>query len=80
MDQRIKMDANGSITIPPSVREACRLKPDEEFILEETPQGPLSSLPVEMYTDARLAEFAQEDADLGTALIELTSRAPSKAT
>jgi len=66
---RIKATINsrGVITIPAKLRERFGLKADDELILEDTGQGilirPSISVPIELYTDERIAEFtADEDA------------------
>jgi bifunctional DNA-binding transcriptional regulator/antitoxin component of YhaV-PrlF toxin-antitoxin module len=60
------------LTIPSRLRRAYGIKPNDELILEETTQGlllrPVISVPVEFYSEDRIAEFAREEKALGKKL------------
>lgn len=62
----------GVITIPAAIRQALGLKPNDEVILEQTDQGillrPVLTVPLEIYTEQRLEEFASDDAAIGKLL------------
>lgn len=68
---RVKATINdrGVITIPAAMRQALGLKPNDEVLIEETEQGllirPALSVPLEIYTEKRIAEFASDDAEIG---------------
>lgn len=66
------MNSRGVVTLPAKLRQAMGLKADDPLIAETTPQGlllrPAITLPLEMYTDQRLAEFDQAEAELATVL------------
>jgi bifunctional DNA-binding transcriptional regulator/antitoxin component of YhaV-PrlF toxin-antitoxin module len=51
------------------VRRAFGIKARDELIVEETDRGilllPAISVPVEVYTERRIAEFAREERALG---------------
>ncbi len=56
------------VTLPAKLRAALGLKPDDHLIAETTPAGlllpPAVTLPVEVYSDKRIAEFDEAEADL----------------
>ena len=72
MQAILTMNSRGVVTLPAKVRQAMGLKADDPLIAETTPQGlllrPAITLPLEMYTDQRLAEFDQAEAELATVL------------
>ena len=59
----------GTITLPAKLRRQLGIKADDQLIAEATPEGlllrPAVTLPVEMYSDARIAEFDAAEAELG---------------
>lgn len=69
MQERVTVTINsrGVITIPAGLRRAFGLKANDQLIAEETERGillrPVVSVPMEYYTEERIAEFvADEDA------------------
>lgn len=72
MQTKATINARGVITIPAAIRQAFGLKANDELIIEETEQGillrPTLSVPLEMYTEKRIAEFASDDAAIGKRL------------
>ena len=72
MDTRVTINSRGVITIPASVRQAYGLKPNDELIVQETEQGillrPAVSVPIEIYTDERIREFAEDEPAIQTLL------------
>ncbi len=56
------------VTLPAKLRQAMGLKPDDQLIAETTPEGlllrPAVTLPIEIYTDVRLREFEESEAEL----------------
>ena len=72
MQAILTMNSRGVVTLPAELRQAMGLKADDPLIAETTPQGlllrPAITLPLEMYTDQRLAEFDQAEAELATVL------------
>lgn len=71
---RVKATINdrGVITIPAAMRQALGLKANDEVLIEETEQGllirPALSVPLEIYTEKRIAEFASDDTEIGKRL------------
>ena len=51
------------------------LQESDELMVEETPQGlllrPCVSMPIEFYSEERIAEFTEDDAAIGTVLDQL---------
>ena len=72
MKATVTVTGRGVITLPAKLRQALGLKPDDQLIAETTPEGlllrPAVTLPVEIYTDKRVAEFDAAEADLEKAL------------
>jgi antitoxin PrlF len=58
MQERVTLTARGVITIPTKMREALGFKPNDQLIIEDTPQGlllrPAVSVPIELYTEDRI--------------------------
>lgn len=72
MQAKATINERGVITIPAAIREAFGLRPNDEIIIEETDQGillrPAVSVPIEIYTEKRIAEFAEDDGAIGKIL------------
>lgn len=72
MVSKVTLNDRGVITIPASLRQAYGLKANDELILEGTDAGillrPSVSVPLEIYTEARIAEFARDEAAIGKLL------------
>lgn len=72
MQAKATINERGVITIPAAMRQALGLKPNDEVLIEETEQGllirPALSVPLEIYTEKRIAEFASDDAEIGKRL------------
>ncbi len=72
MQAILTMNSRGVVTLPAKLRQAMGLKADDPLIAETTPQGlllrPAITLPLEIYTDQRLAEFDQTEAELAAVL------------
>lgn len=69
MTVTVTVTSRGIITLPAKLRQAMRLKAQDQLIAEITPEGlllrPAVTLPVEMYTLEREREFDAAEADLG---------------
>ena len=72
MQTTLTINNRGVVTLPAKLRQALRLKADDQLIAETTPEGillrPAVTLPVEMYTREREKEFDLAEAELATAL------------
>jgi antitoxin PrlF len=68
MKATLTMTSRGVVTLPAKLRQALGLKADDQLIAETTPEGlllrPSVTLPVEMYSDKRIREFDESEADL----------------
>ena len=69
MQSKVTINERGVITIPAALRQAYGLKANDELIIEDTEAGillrPAISVPVEVYTEARIAEFASDEDEIG---------------
>ncbi len=72
MKTTLTMTARGVITLPARLREALGLSANDQLIAETTPEGlllrPAVTLPIEMYSEERLREFDEAEAELAAAL------------
>lgn len=72
MSDEITIGRQGAITLPASLRKRFGLAQNDKLIVEETDQGlllrPAVSMPVEMYSEERIAEFQQDEAVIGDML------------
>jgi AbrB family looped-hinge helix DNA binding protein len=68
MKTTVMVTSRGVITLPAKLRQALGLKADDILIAETTPEGlllkPSVTLPVEIYSDERIAEFDAGEAEL----------------
>jgi AbrB family looped-hinge helix DNA binding protein len=82
MQARVTINQRGVITIPTRLREALGLKANDQLIIEDTPNGlllrPAFSVPIELYTDERIAEFTRDDAAIARLLSRPRRRGKSK--
>ena len=79
MKAALTLSSRGTLTLPAKLRRSLGLKADDQLIAETVPGGlllrPAVTLPVEMYTDERLAEFKAAEAELGAAIARKKRRA-----
>jgi AbrB family looped-hinge helix DNA binding protein len=68
MKATVTMTNRGLVTLPAKLRKALGLKADDQLIAEATPEGlllrPAVTLPVEIYSDRRIREFDEAEAEL----------------
>ena len=68
----VKLNDRGTLTLPKRLREKYAMDGDSMVIVEDAGEGilgrPAEVVPVEIYTDERLAEFAQSEAELASYL------------
>jgi antitoxin PrlF len=71
MKATITVNSRGVVTLPAKLRRAAGIRTDDQMIVETTPEGlllrPAVTLPVEIYSEARLKEFAESEATLAKA-------------
>ncbi len=74
MRTRVIISARGVVTIPAELRRAFGLEAGEELIAEQTAEGillrPAVSVPVEIYTEERIAEFRSDEEEIERLLPE----------
>lgn len=72
MQATISVSGRGLIVLPVEMRKEAGIRPQDTLIAETTPEGillrPAVTLPVEIYTPERLAEFDAEEAELAAVL------------
>lgn len=68
MKYTLTVSSRGLVTLPAKLRAALGLKADDQLIAETTPEGlllrPAVTLPIELYTESRVREFDEGEADL----------------
>jgi AbrB family looped-hinge helix DNA binding protein len=74
MPTKVTINERGVITIPAALRRAFGLKANDELILEGREEGillrPAVSVPIELYTEGRIDEFASDEEAIGQHLPE----------
>ena len=72
MKTTLTITGRGVITLPAKLRQAMGLCADDQLIAETTPEGlllrPAVTLPIELYSDERLREFDEAEAELAAVL------------
>ena len=68
MKATLTLSDRGVVTLPAKLRRAMGLKADDQIIAETTPEGlllrPAVTLPIEIYSETRIGEFDQAEAEL----------------
>ena len=69
MKTTLTITSRGVVTLPAKLRRALGLKADDQLIAETTAEGlllrPAVTLPLELYSDKRVREFDEAEAELG---------------
>ena len=72
MKTTVIVNSRGVVTLPAKLRQSLGIKADDHLIAETTPDGlllrPAVTIPVEIYTDERIAEFDREERALEQAM------------
>ncbi|MBN8734157.1 MAG: AbrB/MazE/SpoVT family DNA-binding domain-containing protein [Acidobacteria bacterium] len=75
----LTLSSRGTLTLPAKLRQSLGLKADDQLIAETVPGGlllrPAVTLPVEMYSDQRIAEFGAAEAELAAVMSRKKRRA-----
>jgi AbrB family looped-hinge helix DNA binding protein len=68
MKTTLTLTSRGVVTLPAKLRRALGLRADDQLIAETTPDGlllrPAVTLPVEIYSERRIREFDEAEAEL----------------
>jgi antitoxin PrlF len=68
MEYLVNMTDRGVITLPMALRKKLGLKANDQFQVEITPRGilltPIVTVPIEVYSEERLQEFADSEKNL----------------
>lgn len=82
MKATLTMNGRGVGTLTAKLRKALGLGADDVLIAETTPEGlllrPAVTLPVELYSDKRIAEFDAAEAELAKALPARSRKKPAR--
>jgi AbrB family looped-hinge helix DNA binding protein len=72
MKATLTLTSRGVVTLPAKLRRALGLRPDDQLIAETTPEvlllRPAVTLPIEIYSEKRIREFDEAEADLAKVL------------
>ena len=72
MKATLTVSNRGVVTLPAKLRRALGLRPDDQLIAETTAEGlllrPAVPLPIEIYSEQRVREFDDAEADLAKVL------------
>jgi antitoxin PrlF len=72
MKATISVSGRGLIALPSEMRKAAGIRPQDSLIAETTADGillrPALTLPLEIYTEQRVAEFDAAEAELADVL------------
>jgi AbrB family looped-hinge helix DNA binding protein len=78
MKTTLTLTSRGVVTLPAKLRRALGLKADDQLIAETTPEGlllrPAVTLPVEIYSEKRIREFDEAEAELAKVLRQRPTR------
>lgn len=78
MQATLSVSGRGLIALPAAMRKAAGIRPQDILIAETTAEGillrPAVTLPVEIYSPERIADFGAAESELAEAL-ELAKRA-----
>ena len=68
----LTISERGVISLPAAMRRSMGLRTNDKLIAEQTPDGillrPAMTVPLELYSDARIAEFDEQEAALAKVL------------
>jgi len=72
MKTTLTVNSRGVVTLPVALRRALGIKANGQLIAETTPDGlllrPAVTLPVEIYSEKRIGEFDEAEAELAEVL------------
>ena len=84
MNTTLTITNRGVISLPAALRRAVGLKANDQLIAEATPDGillrPAITVPRELYSDARINEFAAGETELAAVLATKSSTPASRTT
>ncbi len=76
MKATLTITSRGVVTLPAKLRQAMGLKTNDQLIAETTAEGlllrPAVTLPIEIYSEDRVREFDEAEADLAHILRPVT--------
>jgi AbrB family looped-hinge helix DNA binding protein len=82
MKTTLTITRRGVVTLPAKLREALGIKADDQLIAETTPEGlllrPAVTLPIEIYSEERIREFDEAEAELEKVLRRKKKTKPAR--
>jgi AbrB family looped-hinge helix DNA binding protein len=82
MRATVTVTSRGLVTLPAKLRKALGLKADDQLIAEATPDGlllrPAVTLPIEVYSDKRIREFDEGEAEVARFLPKQKRKRPRR--
>jgi AbrB family looped-hinge helix DNA binding protein len=74
----LTIDRRGAVTLPPELRQALGLTANDPLIAETWPDGvllrPVVTPPIEVFTDERIREFEEGEAELAAFFARLDAK------
>ena len=78
MSEKLKIGKRGVITLPAKLRKKYGIRESDYLLVEETEEGlllkPMISMPIEIYTEERIAEFFEDDEKIGEILDKIEAK------
>lgn len=78
MRATLTVSRRGVVTLPAKLRAAMGIGPEDQLVAETTPEGillrPAVTLPIEIYDQARIAEFDVAEAEAAAVLARRARR------
>jgi len=80
----LTVSRRGVVTLPAKLRAAMGIGPEDQLVAETTPEGillrPAVTLPIEVYSEARIAEFDVAEAEAAAVLARRRRKPEPRAT
>lgn len=84
MRTTLTVSRRGVVTLPAKLRAAMGIGPEDQLVAETTPEGillrPAVTLPIEVYSEARIAEFDVAEAEAAAVLARRRRKPEPRAT
>ena len=78
MSEKLKIGKRGVITLPAKLRKKYGIRESDDLLVEETEEGlllkPMISMPIEIYSEERIAEFFENDEKIGEILDKIEAK------
>lgn len=82
MVERVTVGRRGAMTLPASLRKQFGIREADDLLIEATEEGillrPAAILPLEIYSEARIAEFLETESEVAAQLARPGAREKAK--